>query len=176
MQKILEFLEKEKEREKEVLKKEFERKKKEIEKEWKEKIEELKNRIKETIEEKKRDFIEREKQRLEMEMKIEIQKEKKNLREQLKSELKESLKSATRKEKEEILKAILGKIKSLSGSQKGVFWTNKEGAKLIKKYFPNAKVEIEPKIEFGFIYSDSEIEIDATEKAIVEKFFQKYKF
>jgi len=173
MKKILSFIEKEKEKEKEFLESEFKKKKEELEKKWQEKTEKLNNAYQSLISERKKEIIEREKHKLEMEMRVEVQKEKREMIEKFKKELIDKMRNLSLKEKEEIIGAILQKIKPQIEIEKGEFLANRLVAQEIKKFLPKANIKIEEDNDLWFKYVDQRVEIVATSQSIVEKFFQK---
>jgi len=175
MKKILDFLEREIEKEKSILKEEFEKRKKTMEITYQRKINEIEVYYNKLFQEKKKWFLEKEERRLENENRIKIEQEFLRWLNEFKSELKRALLNLSQKEKEEIMKVILVKIKPFVNVKEGIFITNESFATLIKKEFGDIQIEKNNEINFGFDYCDKDIEIKVKEDDMIERFFEKTK-
>lgn len=174
MQKIKEFLEKEVEREKKLLFEDFEKRKREIKEDWERKIKEMEEDFSSLFLKKKEEFIEKEKQRIKINLGETLNKVKNEFWNSFFEEGKEILKELEREKKEEILKIVLSELKKILPVAKGSFVVARGFTKIIRNLFPGAEIKETDNFSFGFLYSDKEIEIEANEEAIVKKFMENY--
>lgn len=176
MNKIKEFLETEKEKEKIFLLEEFEKKKKDLEEKWRQELELMEKNFSLELEQRKKEFLQREKQKQETNLLHKISQKKEELVGKFFSEALNFLSKLPKENKEKIFDAALISLKQkFVNEMTGEFLVEKNFGELIKKYFPEAKIKESDDLDFGFIYKDKELEINFTKKTIIQRFIENFK-
>jgi len=177
MEEILEVLEKEKEKEKENLLNEFEEEKRKLENFWKEEIEKINKEYNSILEEKIKDFLDKEREKKEIEISYLISLEKQKLIESFVSKAIDILKNLDNEDKKRIYQIILEEIKNnFEITKNGRFVIEKGFLDVFKANFPDVEIEESDNLAFGFKYEDEEIEIIFTPESVLEIFCQNYNF
>jgi len=177
MVEIIEVLEKEKEKEKENLVNEFEEKKSVLENFWKEEIEKINKEYKLILEQKIKDFLDKEREKKEIEIFCLISLEKQKLIESFVSKAINILKNLDNEDKNRIYQIALEEFKNNFEIKKnGKFVVEKGFLDVFKANFPDVEIEESDNLVFGFKYEDEKIEVIFTPESVLEIFCQNYNF
>jgi hypothetical protein len=177
MKKIKEYFQLEFEKEKNRMEAEFQKKEEALIRQWKEKIENLDKQYKNEFEIKKQVVIKNAINEAEKNFYNQLAIKRRNLLENFKKDILDILRKIDIQTKEKIenyfIEALKDKINILSNGN-CLFKASLSAANLIRKNFPGVHVEEDSNIILGFYYVDDKVEVDATEKAIIERYLKKY--
>jgi len=175
MEKIDYYLQLELEKEKEKIKREFEEKKKALREKFEKEIATLKENQQKEFEAKKQLFIKNALILAEKNFSNKLVLKKISLWQDFGREILKLLKESDVQTKEKINYLLIKTFKKRLVPQKdGVFQAARSMSNLLKENFPEFKIEENPQLSLGFYYFDNFREVEATEKAIVKKYLEKY--
>ncbi len=175
MEAIENYLKEKFEIEKQNLDRKFQEDKKQLQALWEQKINLARQHFQKRFNEAKESFISSIRERAEQDFLRMLDEKKAVLRASFFNEALGILKTTDEPTQKSINLLLVSSIeKKFGNGLKGVFMACKIAENFLKVHFPFAKIESSNDFFIGFIYTDDNIEIDATEKTIIEKYLQKY--
>jgi hypothetical protein len=175
MKEIEHYLQLELEKEKEKIKRESEEKKKDLIEKFEKEITTLKESQEKEFEAKKQLFLKNAFSFSEKNFYNKLVLKKISLWQDFSREILKLLREADPQTKEKINFLLIKAFKKRLTPQKdGVFQAARSALNLLKENFPEFKIEENPNLALGFYYFDKTREVEATEKAIVKKYLEKY--